>query len=98
MNHDAICAHLPHAGRMCLLEHLESWDNTSITCIATSHRDVENPLRHDGRLHAVAGVEYAAQVMALHGYLLSAADAPPSIGYLARHGAPPEWRQQWAHL
>jgi predicted hotdog family 3-hydroxylacyl-ACP dehydratase len=83
MNHDAICAHLPHAGRMCLLEHLESWDNTSITCIATSHRDVENPLRHDGRLHAVAGVEYAAQVMALHGYLLSAADAPPSIGYLA---------------
>lgn len=83
MNHDAICAHLPHAGRMCLLEHLESWDDTSITCIATSHRDVENPLRHDGRLHTVAGVEYAAQVMALHGYLLSATDAPPSVGYLA---------------
>jgi len=71
MNHDAICAHLPHAGRMCLLERLESWDGDSITCIATSHRDADNPLRRGGHLHAVAGVEYAAQAMALHGNLLS---------------------------
>jgi len=83
MNHDAICARLPHAGRMCLLERLESWDGDSITCIATSHRDADNPLRRDGRLHAVAGVEYAAQAMALHGNLLSATDTLPAIGYLA---------------
>ncbi|MEK7303875.1 MAG: 3-hydroxylacyl-ACP dehydratase, partial [Pseudomonadota bacterium] len=83
MNHAAICARLPHAGRMCLLERLESWDGDSITCIATSHRDADNPLRRGGCLHAVAGVEYAAQAMALHGNLLSATDTPPAIGYLA---------------
>jgi len=91
MNHDAICARLPHAGRMCLLERLESWDGDTITCIATSHRDADNPLRRGGRLHAVAGVEYAAQAMALHGNLLSTpvlspaegTDTPPAIGYLA---------------
>jgi len=83
MNHDAICARLPHAGRMCLLERLESWDGDSIICIATSHRDADNPLRRGGRLHAVAGVEYAAQAMALHGNLLSATDTSPAIGYLA---------------
>ena len=91
MLHDAICARLPHAGRMCLLERLESWDNDSITCIAISHRDADNPLRRDGRLSAVAGVEYAAQAMALHGSLLStpalsrveATDTPPAMGYLA---------------
>jgi predicted hotdog family 3-hydroxylacyl-ACP dehydratase len=91
MLHDAICARLPHAGRMCLLERLESWDGDSITCVATSHRDADNPLRRGGRLHAVAGVEYAAQAMALHGNLLSApapspvegTDTPPAMGYLA---------------
>lgn len=91
MNHDAICARLPHAGRMCLLERLEFWDGDSITCIATSHRDADNPLRRNGRLHAVAGVEYAAQAMALHSHLLAApvlsqaegTDTLPAIGYLA---------------
>ena len=68
---------------MCLLERLESWDGDAITCIATSHRDADNPLRRGGRLHAVAGVEYAAQAMALHGNLLSATDTKPAMGYLA---------------
>lgn len=83
MLRDAICARLPHAGRMCLLERLEHWDEQSIVCVATSHRDPENPLRTHGRLHAVCGVEYAAQAMALHGSLLSAPDSPPVMGYLA---------------
>ncbi len=83
MNRDAICARLPHAGRMCLLDRLAVWDSESITCHATSHRDVDNPLRSGRRLHAVTGVEYAAQAMALHSSLLSAPDAPPAIGYLA---------------
>ncbi len=82
---------------MCLLERLESWDSDSIICIAISHRDADNPLRSGGRLPAVAGVEYAAQAMALHGNLLSATTAmdggsaenagavlrPPAMGYLA---------------
>lgn len=83
MLHDAICARLPHAGRMCLLDRLMAWDSESITCHASSHRDADNPLRSSGRLHAVTGVEYAAQAMALHGSLLSATDTPPAMGYLA---------------
>jgi predicted hotdog family 3-hydroxylacyl-ACP dehydratase len=79
MLHDAICARLPHAGRMCLLERLESWDEDSVTCIATSHRDADNPLRRGGHLPAVAGVEYAAQAMALHGNLLSTTDTPTAM-------------------
>jgi len=78
MNHAAICARLPHAGRMCLLERVETWDGESITCSASSHRDADNPLRANGRLHAVCGVEYAAQAMALHGSLL-AADTPTAM-------------------
>jgi predicted hotdog family 3-hydroxylacyl-ACP dehydratase len=69
--HDAICARLPHAGRMCLLDRLESWDNESIVCVAVSHRDPGNPLRSHECLPAVGGVEYAAQAMALHGSLLA---------------------------
>jgi len=83
MNRDAICARLPHAGRMCLLDRLESWDEQSITCIALSHRSADNPLRSHDRLHAVCGVEYAAQAMALHGSLLAGPDTPPAMGYLA---------------
>jgi predicted hotdog family 3-hydroxylacyl-ACP dehydratase len=83
MNHDAICARLPHAGRMCLLDRLGAWDGETIVCYASSHRDADNPLRSHGRLHAVTGVEYAAQAMALHSQLLAAPDAPPVMGYLA---------------
>lgn len=84
MLHDAICARLPHAGRMCLLERLEAWDGESIVCLVVSHRAPENPLRNSGCLHAVCGVEYAAQTMALHGNLLAVPGTPPAIGYLAR--------------
>ena len=83
MTHDEICARLPHAGRMCLLERLVRWDAESIECAAVSHRDVDNPLRGGNRLHAVTGVEYAAQAMALHGSLLAAPDTAPAMGYLA---------------
>ena len=83
MNRDQICARLPHAGRMCLIDRLESFDEESIHCRARSHRDADNPLRSHGRLHAVCGVEYAAQAMALHGSLTAGNDAPPALGYLA---------------
>ncbi len=83
MNQDEICARLPHAGRMCLLAALESWDAETIVCRAESHRDPGNPLRANQRLHAVNGVEYAAQAMALHGSLLAAPGQKPAMGYLA---------------
>lgn len=91
MNKSEICARIPHGGAMCLLERVETWDPQGIVCTASSHRDVDNPLRSHGRLHAVCGLEYAAQAMAVHGSLLHDAQSgnlgnvknKPKIGFLA---------------
>lgn len=79
-----ICALLPHAGDMCLLDTVLIWDMNEITARASSHRDPNNPLRSDGMLPAVCGVEYAAQVVGIHGGLvLRESRAKPTAGYLA---------------
>jgi predicted hotdog family 3-hydroxylacyl-ACP dehydratase len=57
------------------------WDSTSITCLASSHRDANNPLASDGRLDAVCGIEYAAQAMAVHFGII--AGRRPASGHLA---------------
>ena len=75
-----ICALIPHQGAMCLLDEVLSWDANRIICTSRSHLSKDNPLRSEGRLRAVCGVEYAAQAMALHGALLSA--EPIADGYL----------------
>lgn len=72
---------VPHQGAMCLLEEVLEWDERTITCRATSHRDPANPLRSAGRLAAIIGVEYAAQAVAVHGALHAGAHAKQ--GYLA---------------
>ena len=75
---------IPHHGDMCLLASVTHYDKQSITCIAVSHRLVTNPLRENGLLHAICGVEYAAQAMAIHGSLVSGqSDKPPRGGRLA---------------
>jgi len=73
---------IPHSGDMCLLDHVMHWDAARIDCVAESHRAATNPLRRNGRLGAVCGVEYAAQAMALHG-ALTAGDGPARAGLLA---------------
>jgi predicted hotdog family 3-hydroxylacyl-ACP dehydratase len=78
-----IRARMPHSGAMCLLDGVLSCDDTRIRCTTGSHRAAHNPLRRDGRLHAICGVEYAAQAMSLHGTLSGGADAQPRVGYLA---------------
>lgn len=65
----AIADLVPHAGAMVLLETIESADALSVSCLTTSHRAAGNPLRRDGRLPAVAAVEYGAQAAAVHGAL-----------------------------
>lgn len=62
---------IPHAGAMCLIDRIESWDASTIRCSASSHRRSDHPLAEDGILHAVCGIEYAAQAAALHGGLLA---------------------------
>jgi predicted hotdog family 3-hydroxylacyl-ACP dehydratase len=96
LDHQWIEQHIPHKGRMCLLDEVLSWDAGRIRCRSATHRAADNPLRAYGRLGAACGIEYAAQAMAVHGALV-AASAPlasrvstsvrssigAAIGYLA---------------
>jgi len=75
LDHEWIEQHIPHKGRMCLLDEVLSWDAAHIRCRSSSHRAVDNPLRAHGRLGVACGIEYAAQAMAVHGALV-AASAP----------------------
>ncbi len=78
----AIAARIPHAGSMCLLDHVLSWTQDSIHCRASSQCDQDNPLRAGGRLGAANAIEYAAQAMAIHGALRAGADSAPRAGFL----------------
>jgi predicted hotdog family 3-hydroxylacyl-ACP dehydratase len=62
---------IPHHGDMSLLASVNTFDAHNIHCSAISHRFPTNPLRENNMLHAVCGVEYAAQAMAVHGALSS---------------------------
>jgi len=71
---------IPHQGRMCLLDRVERWTLTEILCRTRSHLDPANPLRREGRLAGVCGIEYGLQAAAAHGALA----APPAVaGWLA---------------
>ena len=83
LDHAWLLAHLPHPGSMCVLDAVTDWDAQRIRCTATSHRDVDKPLRAHDRLGAACGIEYAAQAMAAHGALLATAGSTPRAGYLA---------------
>lgn len=79
----AIAGLVPHQGGMCLLDRALSWDAETILCDATSHAAPDNPLRRDGMLPAVCGLEYALQAMALHGALLAADGRPLRTGFVS---------------
>jgi predicted hotdog family 3-hydroxylacyl-ACP dehydratase len=78
-----IASMIPHAGAMCLLDGVLYWDHDSIRCLSRRHRAEDNPLRRAGRLSAVCGIEFAAQAMAVHGWLAGGIDRRPQAGYLA---------------
>lgn len=79
---DAVAALLPQRGAMRLIDAVESFDAARIVCTSARHADPANPLREEGRLSALAAIEFAAQAMAAHGALLSA--GTPLTGWLAR--------------
>lgn len=81
LGRDQLARLVPHAGAMCLLDEIIEWDDTRIVCRARSHRDAANPLRCDGALPALAGIEYAGQAMAAHGALCER-EARRRAGYL----------------
>ncbi len=68
---------------MCLLSTVEHWDNSSITCCTSTHRDEKNPLQKHGMLEMLSGLEYAAQAMGIHvGLTRNISEHNASIGYL----------------
>jgi predicted hotdog family 3-hydroxylacyl-ACP dehydratase len=82
IDRDWIQAHIPHYGSMCLLHAVNHWNNTEICCSASSHAAPDNPLRNAHGLPISAGIEYAAQGMAVHGALLAPVAQLPEVGYL----------------
>ncbi len=64
---------IPHAGAMCLLEHIECWDESSVALTTSTHRDPANPLAGNSGLRAIHLCEYGAQAMAVHGGLAAQA-------------------------
>jgi predicted hotdog family 3-hydroxylacyl-ACP dehydratase len=78
---EGIAALIPHQGAMCLLDGVVAWDRQWIDCRAVSHLRLDNPLRREGKLGLLAGIEYAMQATAVHGALLAGARRGPA--YLA---------------
>lgn len=74
---------IPHTGSMCLLDGVLECDAQRIRCISSTHRDADNPMRSGNELHALCGIEYAAQAMAVHGAWDAKFDRKPRAGYLA---------------
>ena len=83
-------AHIPHDGRMCLLDEVVEWTAQFIRCRSGTHRLPDHPLRSQGRLGIACGIEYAAQAMAVHGALVGAAAVagPALVGSRAAAGTP----------
>jgi predicted hotdog family 3-hydroxylacyl-ACP dehydratase len=74
---------IPHAGAMCLLDEVEHWDESGITCRSARYAAPDNPmLRADGSLGSACGIEIASQAMALHGRLSAPAEGQPRPGLL----------------
>lgn len=83
LGREAIAQRVPHQGRMCLLDRALSWDAERILCETDSHRMPENPLRRDGMLPAVCGLEFALQAMALHGALTADDGQTQAAGFVS---------------
>jgi predicted hotdog family 3-hydroxylacyl-ACP dehydratase len=84
LNRGWIESHIPHSGRMCLLDEVLEWETDRIRCASGGQRAADHPLRAYGRLGIACGIEIAAQTMAVHG-ALSAGDSGsrPRAGLLA---------------
>ena len=83
IDRDWIAARIPHHGTMCLLDHVEDWDEQNIVCRSSSHLSLQNPLRAHASLGIANAIEYAAQAMAVHCALLTGESSAPQSGYLA---------------
>jgi predicted hotdog family 3-hydroxylacyl-ACP dehydratase len=79
MRSPKIAALVPQQGAMCLLDEIVSFDERGVVCRTVSHLSPGNPLRCDGRLPAIVGIEYGAQAMAVHGALRAEQSGPNGL-------------------
>ena len=77
LDHAGIEALIPHHGPMCLLERMQSCDDTRIECVATNHRDPAHPLRTSSGLLASA----ADRIRGAGSSLARRARRPPRRGH-----------------
>jgi predicted hotdog family 3-hydroxylacyl-ACP dehydratase len=78
-----LCQLLPHTGAMCLLDEVAEFSDREIRCRSRTHQDLANPLRRNGQLPAICGIEYVAQAMGIHGRLATGNQQKPAAGFLA---------------
>lgn len=71
LDQQQIAKMLPHAGDMCLLSKVLTWDAEQLTGLAVDLNFKNNPLLCDAELFSITGVEYAAQAVAVHAGLAS---------------------------
>ncbi|MCU7801490.1 MAG: hypothetical protein KZQ70_15500 [gamma proteobacterium symbiont of Lucinoma myriamae] len=76
LNRQEIEQRLPHAGKMSLLDKVTHADLLTLSASAVSHLNSDNPLRFNNKLSSINGIEYAAQAMAIHSFLLSELKSP----------------------
>jgi predicted hotdog family 3-hydroxylacyl-ACP dehydratase len=74
---------LPQSGAMIMIDAIVEVDAAHIVCTTLRHHARDNPLRQDGVLRALAGIEFAAQAMALHGAVCRTPPAALSFGRVA---------------
>lgn len=81
---DQIGSLLPHGPGMRLIDAIIRFDEASMVARTDQHLNVNNPLRRScGMLPISSGIEFAAQVTALHGALVDGADRlSPRQGFL----------------
>jgi predicted hotdog family 3-hydroxylacyl-ACP dehydratase len=77
LSREEIECRVPHAGTMCLLRAVSTWDATRICCVADAP-DAMHPLASAGIVPAVGAAEFAAQAVAVHGALLDGQRVPRS--------------------
>ena len=61
LSRDRIVELIPHQGTMCLLDEVTEWSERAISCRTRSHLAPDNPLRRDGRVTGLCGIEYGLQ-------------------------------------
>ncbi|MFN0317083.1 MAG: 3-hydroxylacyl-ACP dehydratase [Burkholderiales bacterium] len=82
LSREQLLGRIPHAPPMFLLDAVLRFDETSIVCSASSHRDPGHPMAEEGTLGAACAVEYASQAMAAHGALVRGEHEPAKAGFL----------------